>query len=667
MNSTKTAALLALIAITIVMSNCRKNGPENDENEVPGTSDTTMALHRDVRIIDSTKFILSNDTNLLKQGDYEFTHSENLITIKAGDIIVGSTGEGYIRRVRSVVAQGNKVTFKTEPAALDEVFSQGKFSYEFDLSELIPNNKKLPKQPDAEKGIDQDEKVMNSVDLPIQEKILYNEGGAIIKLNQGMVNLDATWKFDHEFSAGSLSYLLAACEDAGIKATADFEVILEKNVNLPAIKGSLAKYKKIYPRVVFVGVVPVPLITTITIDLQYNVYGSANAKISRSLHTEAASTVDFGIKYEKGSISPIYDGKLEGSVRAGGKESLANGTLNMSISPVITVTLNGMVGINASLALMEELKVAGSDKPETGTVWDISAAAWLQTNIGAHAGVFGKKLVETSKTWDTERLIYSTPVKIEKVSGDEQDGIKDKQLQKPLVVKVNDIVLSPQGGVNVNFRVKSGGGTLSSKFVMTDPQGLAEVNWILGNKEEEDQLVEAVLRKGDGSMIGIVTFQAKLQGNDTVNMIINHGTWKAFAGTDDDGGIFNDSAYYTNEYPRCKMTTYHWDIQDSLHITFKADGTGIFQRWQVDWGTEITDEFNCKLTNYSRPDYATVSFNWRYNSQTKSIDVKFPVDFWEIPTGKEVVFSILSIRKDRLHLHTDADPDVEEDFDYQFQ
>jgi hypothetical protein len=91
--------------------------------------------------------------------------------------------------------------------------------------------------------------------------------------------------------------------------------------------------------------------------------------------------------------------------------------------------------------------------------------------------------------------------KIEIASGNNQLGALEKPLNNPLEVIVKDAENNPLKDVKVEWRVKSGGGIVSSAESLSDSNGVAKVNWTLGNNETEKQEVEAIVKKKDGTLV----------------------------------------------------------------------------------------------------------------------------------------------------------------------
>jgi alpha-tubulin suppressor-like RCC1 family protein len=96
------------------------------------------------------------------------------------------------------------------------------------------------------------------------------------------------------------------------------------------------------------------------------------------------------------------------------------------------------------------------------------------------------------------------------VSGNGQEGRAGAELANPLVVKVTDDRGRPVRGQTVNFRVLSGGGSISTGTAQTDDQGQIQARWTLGNSTAaaDSQRVEARAVDASGATLASATFSA---------------------------------------------------------------------------------------------------------------------------------------------------------------
>ena len=98
---------------------------------------------------------------------------------------------------------------------------------------------------------------------------------------------------------------------------------------------------------------------------------------------------------------------------------------------------------------------------------------------------------------------------LEKVSGDNQSGVKNEELTEPIVIKVADKDGLVIKDVDVEFNITAGQGSLSTSTTKTDTDGLAKVSWTLGDNLDS-QTMEVLVKNSAGENISTspVTFNA---------------------------------------------------------------------------------------------------------------------------------------------------------------
>ena len=94
---------------------------------------------------------------------------------------------------------------------------------------------------------------------------------------------------------------------------------------------------------------------------------------------------------------------------------------------------------------------------------------------------------------------------LEKIAGDEQQGNPGDQLVDPLMVRALNLKGEPFENIPVVFEITNGGGRIvEEQPMLTDSNGLASVNWILGSVTIDNK----VLAYGDGLPGDSVEFSA---------------------------------------------------------------------------------------------------------------------------------------------------------------
>jgi hypothetical protein len=111
---------------------------------------------------------------------------------------------------------------------------------------------------------------------------------------------------------------------------------------------------------------------------------------------------------------------------------------------------------------------------------------------------------------DTTEPRPRVAARLDIVSGDDQEGRAGAELANALVVKVTDDRGRPVRGQTVNFRVLSGGGSVSAGTAQTDDQGQIQARWTLGTSTAaaDSQRVEARAVDASGATLASATFSA---------------------------------------------------------------------------------------------------------------------------------------------------------------
>ena len=77
-------------------------------------------------------------------------------------------------------------------------------------------------------------------------------------------------------------------------------------------------------------------------------------------------------------------------------------------------------------------------------------------------------------------VLAGKPATLLALSGNSQAGVVGGQLQQDLIVQVRDALNNPVPGTQLSWQVISGGGTLPAAAAVTDPNGAAEAQWVMG-------------------------------------------------------------------------------------------------------------------------------------------------------------------------------------------
>lgn len=96
------------------------------------------------------------------------------------------------------------------------------------------------------------------------------------------------------------------------------------------------------------------------------------------------------------------------------------------------------------------------------------------------------------------RLALNIPSKVEILDGNNQQGQTGTKLAKPLRIKVTNVNGGAVGKVPVEWTITSGAGTFEDKMTETNIEGIAEANWVLGDKDLTQEVTVRV-KSGTGA------------------------------------------------------------------------------------------------------------------------------------------------------------------------
>ncbi|MCY3869947.1 MAG: Ig-like domain-containing protein, partial [Gemmatimonadetes bacterium] len=158
--------------------------------------------------------------------------------------------------------------------------------------------------------------------------------------------------------------------------------------------------------------------------------------------------------------------------------------------------LEGHGGPIASVSFSPDGRMLASGSISAIKLWDLVTKYNIATLLGPVKTVYpvsfspdGRMLASGSGDnvglWDISEFRQPRPVKLVKISANNQQGLVNAQLDDSLVVEVRDQYGDPLQGVQVTFTVTAGDGRLSGRFtaenVTTDANGRAESILTLGS------------------------------------------------------------------------------------------------------------------------------------------------------------------------------------------
>jgi len=204
--------------------------------------------------------------------------------LEVGDIVAGTEGGGYLRRLMSVDQDGGVVVTDTEQVSLAEAVDVGVLEAEVEFTAKDFAKAGYPLLKDDETKVD------------LSGTVLYNQDGLSVTITHGTIDFAPTVELDASFSDHQLVFLKAVTVgtleidmDVEFKATQSLDFAYEVDVFPPITK----------PFLFYIG--PVPVMGTASLSFPFGVVGVVTGTASIETGFDSTSTITLGGQYMDGA------------------------------------------------------------------------------------------------------------------------------------------------------------------------------------------------------------------------------------------------------------------------------------------------------------------------------------------------------------------------------
>ena len=128
---TRIFSIAAILFSSLIIFNTSCNKDETTPDNEPPVGDE---ISENAVIIDDYDQELLSDSIELVGGIYKYQFSGEAPDFSIGDVLVGQTGDGYLRIVTSTSINGNEITLETEQGTLEDLFKPESSSSDLKLS-----------------------------------------------------------------------------------------------------------------------------------------------------------------------------------------------------------------------------------------------------------------------------------------------------------------------------------------------------------------------------------------------------------------------------------------------------------------------------------------------------------------------------------------------------
>ena len=465
------AAMLAVGAL--FMAGCNKQSKQSGPS---GTG--PVVVKNNVIIIDTAQYTLVSSSSQLAAGTYVYLYKPSLAAIRhdadltAGNIIIGTTGEGYLRKITSSTNDAGYITLATTQASLEDVFQQGTVAFNAN----------------------------NGASYTPANTALSSSATNSIVASSGSLTFAGGTAYALQFANGQLASVSISSPEASIL---EHLALLMSATGAGSFSATDTLHYTAARTIAWADTIPIVITSDVTIvaGVSGNSAGAFSDTFSLASNGGMALTENYtgGAWANSGSFSPNQS--LNGTVTPGA----APMTAQCTVTALLRIKLYGQTASQITVPLM--LTVNGYHSATTAD-WNVAAALQNEANVVENAAIFGN-IANDNFDLTSPATNYATPYQVQKISGDNQTGMQGNYLAQPLVVRITDNNGHKQAGVPVYFTLASGGGAMSYYTATSDAGGYVYGYWQLGHTSGA-QTVTVTARNANGSNIAgaPVTFTA---------------------------------------------------------------------------------------------------------------------------------------------------------------
>lgn len=436
--------------------------------------DTSQADYDNTIVVMDTVLVeLLPDSAAQASGVYSYLTENGDPGIMAGDIIVGTTGQGYLQFVEYAITNNTSVVLYTSQATLDDLFDDASFSFDLVNDSLDERS--------------------SGLNFEFEPTTLAQNGPLTLTLESGSIGMTGDWHGDIEYSLlNGLDYFYYGTENGLLDV--NFNLNLNASQEIGLFEGSthFASFERNY----LVLASGLPVIVTLEADLTANYSVELSAGLDYQFNYSGYLALNTGITYSNGEWSSNFDLDPSHNLSMPSPTAQVQASFNFSVVPKLRMRIYSVVVtyINPSA----HLDVIGS-LASTGIDWDLTAESYAGIEMGLSLELLGANLpIYESVTGESPHVeVYKTPYSIGVLSGNNQIGSPGELLPEPIKFRVEDQWGFPQQNVFVYLEIESGNGTLSGDTLVTDENGECEVLWTLDS--ENTTLHEFTASSFDGS------------------------------------------------------------------------------------------------------------------------------------------------------------------------
>lgn len=476
-------------------------------------------------IVDATDSILS-DSILILQGIYQIQFSEIIAGINDSCLLIGISGDGFLRKVISFEKLNDSLyIFYTEQAYWEDYCESGvlnignnmipgnnnpKSHNQLVSVDVFPTRREILTDPKYKTGtfiftktdyyqVGQRLKSLEADDDPDRYVLNFPsiEISALAKNDESIAKFNLDGKIEFlpnfvlNFKKGNDPIMLGF-------NNSELENTLKVNFDINLISGFVkTKWKpivifkkKTYKIIVLFGA-PVLVVTDFILDLKgsLNGHGSFMSEIVFNSKTNFSSY----LYYQDGAIKTYSDKSRSTSVNVVNSHVEGEIGVEFKLEPTVKFKLFSLAGPYISFPVVSIEPSICVGYKEVGNIiqnpWTLKADVSVDATLGLEFGISKKLSVDISHTFNILKSLLDKPGlyipdKLTLTSGNNQFGNLNQKLKSPLQVRVISNLGFGVPYVPVWFDVLENNGKLEKSMVLTDAKGYAHNYLTLGSTEK---------------------------------------------------------------------------------------------------------------------------------------------------------------------------------------
>lgn len=484
-----------------------------------GTSQDTLNInfvnnqyHNKIVIVDDTDTILSFSSELAN-GNYNIQFSTPVPVIDNETILVGTVGNGFLRKVNTVSQSGNTFTMTTSQGKLSDLLIDGGFDLgsvvtidsilptsrmaHYKRLNRIPTRAQILSNPNLQTGVHYF--IVNETESSNYSGIQMQRS-SFANTTQNNPNENTFFKFtfdntlldelgfniklegDVTFTPNVYAYYNKSILNPIIKLginnstlVSDYKFTMQHTSSNNLVENNFELFN--YDKLVYFLVGGVPVIVNTNVKIEGIAKAEVNTNMTFTHEFENTITTNAGIKYENDEWTYHYSDDVQTTID---NNLNLTGSLDQTfeIGPSISFKVYDIVGPYVEAKLTEDLNICASTINGGALNWKANLNLGGKFTIGARAEINDYNLFDFSKTWE-DRELYTVdfPNSVEYHSGNNQQYTFGNPLANPVKVRVMSNKGFPVPGVVVKFEPETGSGLVTDTFVVTDMNGYAQTSW----------------------------------------------------------------------------------------------------------------------------------------------------------------------------------------------